>query len=183
MSTLPRIALEIGQPASPCAARSANPGLVQSGHHALHAQRAAAHLEATGRQRLERDGGGHPQLLGRMAGFGQRVRERHGVATGVRGGQQFLRAGLAARPLGTRGPAHGLRRHCAASHVERSRSFNQVAAPDDVGTSDDVRHNIPSPSRDRSDPTADCRLCRPCLPHAVRVAASQRSPVRRPVQV
>src|SRR4051812_17229636 len=74
--------------------------LVQARHGALDGEVDARDALA----RLEGDVGRGDELGGRSARAGQGVRQRHGEAAGVRGGDQLLGAGLAVGVLGARGP-------------------------------------------------------------------------------
>ena len=76
----------------------------------------------------------------RRARGGQLAGEGHRDAAAVRGREQLLGAGLAARVSDPRGKGEGQPRERAALGVERARAAGEVPVPADVRGAFDVRH-------------------------------------------
>src|SRR2546423_3827535 len=74
--------------------------------------------------------GAHLHTLGRVTRLRQPVRERHGEAGRVRGGDQLLRARLAGGTSGARGPGHLLLAERPAVGGNAAAAMGQVAFPD-----------------------------------------------------
>jgi hypothetical protein len=128
MSRLPRIALEIGQPFS----ASSEALLVEAGDPAVDLECGAGDDDAAALLGIEGDGGGDVQALGRVAGLGQEVRERHRVAGGVGGGQQLLGAGLAVGALGPGCPGDGIPADAAGDELGVALAADQRPLPERV---------------------------------------------------
>ena len=104
------------------------PGLVQTRHGALHGDVDAGDAGA----RLEGHFGLGVQLGRRVAGLGESVRESHGEAAGMSGGDQLFRAGLAVRLLGTRRPGDRVLANAGGVEGHNPLALEQVALPDGV---------------------------------------------------